>query len=177
MLPRSKKSTLENSTRGSWLRLSSLDLARLLKGFLLSKVRKLSKETLKLSRENPWSLKIDYATEQKEPGKAVILPPERLWKGEAKCESLKGLGGIQRRAGQICFKVKGRVLGGAITDQLGYKCSASGPVDENGRIKAGVDATEKNFAAYTGVLSGNNGSGIWQDNECYGTWTATKRGD
>ena len=58
----------------------------------------------------------------------------------------------------------------------GDEFEASGTVDSNGQLQIGVASGKNVFATYTGAISGDSGSGIWQDqSKCYGTWTATKQ--
>jgi hypothetical protein len=101
---------------------------------------------------------------------------EGPWNGAAKSTNYYGLEGFKCRDGSFVFQINGSELNGAVTDAYGYKYTAKGSVDNEGRIKAGVVATEKNFVTYTGTLSGEQGSGTWQDRfQCYGTWTATRK--
>jgi len=60
----------------------------------------------------------------------------------------------------------------------GDEFEASGTVDSNGQLQIGIASGKNVFATYTGVISGDSGSGIWQDqSKCYGTWTATKKSE
>jgi membrane protease subunit (stomatin/prohibitin family) len=51
-------------------------------------------------------------------------------------------------------------------------------VDSNGRVNVGIASGNNVFGTFTGVVSGDSASGIWQDKfQCYGTWTATKQAE
>jgi hypothetical protein len=72
--------------------------------------------------------------------------------------------------------VQGNVAKGTGKTAWGGNFEVSGSVDSEGRVNVGSASGNNIFATFTGVMSGDSATGIWQDQtQCYGTWTATKQ--
>jgi hypothetical protein len=72
--------------------------------------------------------------------------------------------------------VQGNVAKGTGKTSWGDSFEASGSVDSTGRVNVGIASGSNVFGTFTGVVSGDSASGIWQDKfQCYGTWTATQK--
>ena len=72
--------------------------------------------------------------------------------------------------------VQGNVVKASGRSSSGNEFEASGTIDPNGQIRIGVASGRNVFATFTGTLSSDSGSGIWQDqSQCYGTWSATRQ--
>lgn len=72
--------------------------------------------------------------------------------------------------------VQGNVAKGVGRNSLGNDFEVSGSVDPNGRVDVGTISGNETFGTYTGVITGDSASGIWQDKfQCFGTWSATKQ--
>jgi hypothetical protein len=72
--------------------------------------------------------------------------------------------------------VQGSVITGVGRSSWGDPFEVSGSVDSNGQLKITTASAKKVYGTFTGVLSGDSGNGIWQDQtQCYGTWTASKQ--
>ena len=72
--------------------------------------------------------------------------------------------------------IQGNVARAIGQSSWGDHFEASGIIDSNGQLKVGVASGKNVFATFTGVISGDSGNGIWQDqSQCYGTWTASRK--
>jgi len=83
------------------------------------------------------------------------------------------------RCGQatVTMIVSGNQITGFAFDTWGEYYTLSGTVTPEGAVTAGLGIGNiDGLATFTGSLSGNSGSGTWQDNSgCHGTWTGSKQ--
>jgi uncharacterized protein YceK len=66
-------------------------------------------------------------------------------------------------------------LSGNVIDDRGATYTISGNVQSNGDVLGGFAIAGSNAASFEGVISGNTGSGTWEDiYQCAGNWQATE---
>lgn len=100
-------------------------------------------------------------------------PFDGRWTGTAVSVSLAASCG----SATIDMTITDSVISGTATDSWGKPYTMSGMVYPTGDIEAAMaSGDESNLAQYSGVLSGDTGSGTWEDIEgCSGTWTLARQ--
>jgi len=102
--------------------------------------------------------------------------PYEVYLVKAVSTSLVSSSGSKCGEATATLYVQDNVAKGTGKSSWGDSFEASGSVDSNGRVNIGIALGSNFFGTFTGVVSGDSASGIWQDKfQCYGTWTATKQ--
>jgi hypothetical protein len=94
------------------------------------------------------------------------------WAGTAVSVPLTAMCG----SATVDMTITDSVISGTATDTWGETYTLSGTVYPTGDIEAAMaSGDEENVAQFSGQLSGDSGSGTWEDIEgCSGTWTLTR---
>lgn len=106
-------------------------------------------------------------------GDSCDNPFDGHWTGTAVSVPLTALCG----SATVDMTISDSIITGTATDSWGETYILSGMVYSTGDIEAAMaSGNEENVAQFSGQLSGDTGSGTWEDIEgCSGTWTLTRQ--